>query len=739
MKTTPSRMNYLEERLRVLEAESREMMRALDLAVELNSSPVLIDETTTEILILKETTKRIRSIAPFSALGFYLLEEESGAFFPAYCDPPTSEAFFEKEQRPLIEDRTFAWALDRKKAVVVTASDGNSRILLHTLTTQSHVLGMFLGILPGKKETLSDTSMAFLTMVLNASSAYLRNLHFYKVILRLNEELHQKIAALKTMERRLQVHQAELEQKVLERTKELAEKNVRLQVEMDAKERITKELGESELRYRSLFEHSPISLCEADFSETLTFLANLREAGISDTEEHFRRVPEDMHRCTRTIRLRNINGETRRLFTLSPTAPAPETLPEILNKDSFPVFLHGAAVLAQGERFFHTETTLRKKDGSLLHALLSYAVDPGYTASYERVHISVIDITKRKSAEEEIRYLSFHDPLTGLHNRRFLEGELHRLDNPQFFPLSVLLGDVNGLKLANDAFGHQEGDRLLQRAAELIRSFLRKKDVAARWGGDEFLVLLPNTSYRQAKTIVDKLHDAQGKEEGVRVPLSIAFGLATKESAAEEPDATIKEAEDWMYRKKLAQQRSSRIAIITSLEQTLMTSTPEIEEHALQVWQYARQIGRFLALSPEEMIHLQHLARFHDLGMVTIPAQILNRPGPLTTAEWGLVKKHPETGYRIAQSSATEIVAVAEFILAHHERWDGTGYPSGKRGEAIPLLSRIVTIADSFDVMLRGRPYKPALPREDSLSELKRCAGTQFDPHLVEALLEVLE
>jgi diguanylate cyclase (GGDEF)-like protein len=623
--------------------------------------------------------------------------------------------------------------------VIVTASDGHSKILLHALTTQSHVLGMFLGILPGKKAALSDTSMAFLTMVLNASSAYLRNLRFYKVILRLNEELHQKIISLKEMEHRLQKHQAELQQKVLERTKELEEKNAQLQAEIKAKERIAGELGESELRYRSLFEHSPISLCEADFSETLMFLENLNKKEICDTNTHFQRVPEDMHQCARTIRLRNINRETRRLLALSPAVHPPQTLPDILHEDSFPVFLEGAAALARGERFFHTETTLRKKDGSLLYALLSYAVDPEYTTSYERVHISIIDITQRKCAEEEIRYLSLHDPLTGLHNRRFLEDELRRLDNPQFFPLSILLGDVNGLKLTNDAFGHQEGDRLLQRAATLIRSFLRQKDVAARWGGDEFIVLLPNTSYCQAKAIMDKLHEAQKKEEGARVPLSIVFGLATKESTAEEPDATIKEAEDWMYRKKLAQQRSSRMAILTSLEQTLMTSTPEIEEHALQVWQYARQIGRSLALSSEEMTHLQHLARFHDLGMVTIPAQILNRPGPLTAAEWDLVKKHPETGYRIAQSSATEIVTVAEFILAHHERWDGTGYPSGKRGEAIPLLSRIIAIADAFDVMLRGRPYKPARSRENALSELKRCAGTQFDPSLVEAFLEVLE
>ncbi|MDI3531405.1 MAG: hypothetical protein PWP60_1254 [Candidatus Atribacteria bacterium] len=348
------------------------------------------------------------------------------------------------------------------------------------------------------------------------------------------------------------------------------------------------------------------------------------------------------------------------------------------------------------------------------------------------------DITERRQYEERIHYLSFHDSLTGLYNRTFLEEEIKRLEEKREFPLGVLLFDINGLKLINDALGQREGNRMLQNLAQILRKTCPKEALVGRWGGDEFMILLPRTREEKLLELAQQISLRCNQESQEKMPLSVSYGWSIKTSLEQPLNRVINQAVERMHRRKLTENRSARSAIIASLEQSLRETTQETQKHANRMARLASQIGRKLGLKEDELTNLELLARLHDLGKIAIPPHILNKPGPLTPEEWEMVKKHPEVGYRIAQSSP-DLLPVAEAILAHHERWDGTGYPRGLKDKQIPLLARILAVVDAYDVMIQGRPYKKAMQQEEAIQELKRCSGTQFDPQVVEVLVEILK
>ncbi|MDN5276526.1 MAG: diguanylate cyclase [Clostridiales bacterium] len=348
------------------------------------------------------------------------------------------------------------------------------------------------------------------------------------------------------------------------------------------------------------------------------------------------------------------------------------------------------------------------------------------------------DITQEKVWQEKFNSLNWRDPLTGLYNRRFVEEEFARWQaSSRAFSIAVIVADINGLKLVNDMFGVQEGDNLLKRAARILRESCRKTDIVARWDGDEFIILLPRITARAAEKIVERIKNRCLQEKEGEVQLSLAIGYAVKRKPLESLNQVVKEAEEMMHRTKLMEEKSYRNAVVSSILMTLFAKSTETEEHAERLKSYCLAIGRKMRLSSKELDELALLAVLHDIGKVGIRESILQKPGPLTAEEWEEMKKHPEIGWRIAKG-ISELVHIAEYILCHHERWDGHGYPRGLKGEEIPLLCRILAVVDAYDAMTSDRVYRKAMSRERALAEIKRNAGTQFDPHVVETFLDLL-
>lgn len=344
----------------------------------------------------------------------------------------------------------------------------------------------------------------------------------------------------------------------------------------------------------------------------------------------------------------------------------------------------------------------------------------------------IIDISFQKNREEEMRYLTYHDVMTGLYNRRYYDEIKTTLDREECYPLSIIIGDINGLKLINSALGHGVGDEIILIVSDILKSSIRPNDILARIGGDEFSIIMPNTSYEEANRVLSNISEQceePSSNKKKEYHLSFSLGLATKNDNSSSLSEIIKMAEDSMFRQKLLQNKSLHSSIISSMKNSLYEKSQETEEHALRLIEISKEFGRKLNLVNEQLIELELLSTLHDIGKIGITDNILNKPGRLSDDEWKEMKKHPEMGYRIAMSTP-ELKPIAEYILNHHEKWDGSGYPYGRKGEEIPLLARIIAIADAYDAMTSDRPYRQALSKEEALNEIKINAGTQFDPNL---------
>ena len=341
------------------------------------------------------------------------------------------------------------------------------------------------------------------------------------------------------------------------------------------------------------------------------------------------------------------------------------------------------------------------------------------------------DVRAEKAHQNEILFLSYHDALTGLYNRRFVETELQRLNADNCVPVSVIMGDVNGLKITNDVFGHATGDELLKNVSAVFKETCMPNDIVARWGGDEFLLILTNKTIDYAGQIMEKLRSNFLNRKVGTFQLSVSLGCAERNSPTQRMEQVIRQAEEWMYHQKLLDSKSYRNTIINTLLATLYEKSMETEEHTKRLFRYCEAIGRELKLSEQSMNELSLLSVLHDIGKVAIHQSILKKPGPLTFDEWFEMKKHCEIGYRITQNTP-ELSLVSEYILHHHERWDGGGYPKGLKGQEIPICCRILAVADAFDAMTNDRIYRKALSRSEAIEELQKHAGTQFSPYIVQ-------
>ncbi|MHC1696389.1 MAG: HD domain-containing phosphohydrolase [Eubacteriales bacterium] len=349
------------------------------------------------------------------------------------------------------------------------------------------------------------------------------------------------------------------------------------------------------------------------------------------------------------------------------------------------------------------------------------------------------DITERKKREDEILYLTYHDSLTGLYNRMYFDNAIQFLDNPEKLPLSVIIGDINGLKLINDALGHDEGDKLLIEVTNILKANINPGNILARIGGDEFGILLQQTDCLTVEKIVNQIRNTceqyANKVDKQTYYASIALGYATKSDPVDSLDKIIKSAENFMYRRKLFEHKSLHSSILSSIKTTMYEKSHETELHTERLTKLSRMLGKALNLSEEKNVELELLSVLHDIGKIGIDDSILTKPYALSKDEWYEMKKHSEIGYRIALASP-ELSHIADHVLSHHERWDGKGYPQGLTGHEIPLNSRIIAIVDAYDAMINDRVYRKAISQQDAKDEIMKNAGTQFDPYIAKVFVD---
>jgi diguanylate cyclase (GGDEF)-like protein/PAS domain S-box-containing protein/putative nucleotidyltransferase with HDIG domain len=361
-----------------------------------------------------------------------------------------------------------------------------------------------------------------------------------------------------------------------------------------------------------------------------------------------------------------------------------------------------------------------------------------YSPKKNQFAVLVSDITDRMKRENEINYLNYHDQLTGLYNRRFYEEELKRLDTERNLPLTIAMGDLNGLKLVNDSFGHHIGDELLKKVAEVIKQGCRADDIIARVGGDEFVIIFPNTDASEAEKVITRINNFALTEKVNNIKVSISFGYETKVNKKQNIEDIFKEAEDHMYRHKLYESNSIKSKTIDLIMNTLHENNQRELLHSKRVSEICEAIAKGMNLGTDEVSQIKLAGLMHDIGKIGIDEKVLNSTGKLDEIELKEIKRHPEISYRIL-SSCNEFSEIAEFVLSHHERWDGNGYPKGLKGEEILQQARIISIADAFDAMTTERTYKDSLSIEEALEEINKCAGTQFDPELAKLFIQIMK
>lgn len=374
-----------------------------------------------------------------------------------------------------------------------------------------------------------------------------------------------------------------------------------------------------------------------------------------------------------------------------------------------------------------------KKDGSVACAEVSIKLRNNAYGGLEAVGISR-DISKRKSSERQILYLNQHDPLTDLYNRRFYTEQLEELNTQSQMPLSLVLIDVNGMKLMNDAFGHLVGDQLLTSFAQVLKASLRASDIAARFGGDEFVLLLPRTNLKAAGRIVGRIKAALALKSVEQVTITASFGVATKLTVEEDMSEVYRAAEDNMYREKLAASRQMKAGMLRQILDNLYKKSDAERRHSEAVSRLCMAMGREMRMDREDIEKLGEAGLYHDIGKVALDGELINKASGLDEAEMAALAKHPELSYQILRSFAG-MGEIAEYVLLHHRRVDGAGYPDVKTAQ-LPVQAKILSIAEAYDMMTGAYPFHPALTEDQAIEELKANADSQFDGEIVRLFID---
>jgi diguanylate cyclase (GGDEF)-like protein/PAS domain S-box-containing protein len=387
---------------------------------------------------------------------------------------------------------------------------------------------------------------------------------------------------------------------------------------------------------------------------------------------------------------------------------------------------------ARKEEKHHFEFKHKLKSGELRD--VEVYSGPIFLDEKKYLYSIIFDITLRKERQKKIEYLSFYDQLTELYNRRFFEVEMERIDTERNLPISIIMADVNGLKLINDAFGHKYGDQLLKKSAGVLKNVCRKEDIVARVGGDEFVILLPKTESKTAYEIIDRINEETEKIKIKDLNMSIAFGTGTKTKEDESLKEIYTNSENRMYKNKLFKSSNIKGNMVSTILNTIYQSNPREKLHSNNVSILCEKMGEALNLNEEMKTDLKVSGLLHDIGKVAVNKNILNKVEKLNSKDWEEIKNHCDIGYRIL-STVNNLSSIAEYILYHHERWDGEGYPKGISKKEIPYVSRILAVCNAYDAMTRDEPYRKALTKEKALKEIEENAGTQFDPNIAEVFV----
>ena len=362
------------------------------------------------------------------------------------------------------------------------------------------------------------------------------------------------------------------------------------------------------------------------------------------------------------------------------------------------------------------------------------------------------------------------DGLTGIYNHQYFQERLGiELERAYRYnrPISLIMFDLDDFKKYNDTWGHLEGDKLLKWFAEICSKSIRNVDILARYGGEEFVIILPETSCRDAQVIAERIRintdkksrGAFGKERYATVSAGIAtfpVHANTKNSLILSADAALYYAKlhgknrTFVYEKECKNSYHANVSHIQSLLSdegmdafeaigcAVDSKDSYMRGHSTAVMYSCVALGEKMGMSAEEIENLRAAALLHDIGKIVVPESVLEKQGPLESYEWQQIENHAELGSKIL-SRVQQMGPIVPAVHYHHERYDGKGYPSGLSGKNIPLLARIIAIADAFDAMTNSRSYKPAKSIVDALGELKKCSGSQFDPDLVDKFIDMIK
>ena len=327
-----------------------------------------------------------------------------------------------------------------------------------------------------------------------------------------------------------------------------------------------------------------------------------------------------------------------------------------------------------------------------------------------------------------------YDDLTKTYNRRRFWQILQKCRENDKINFSLILFDVNGLKLVNHVFGHSKGDYVLTQVALGIKSAFYENRHIARIDGDQFAVIAYSMDAREIEACCLRVARFCRETDTQLLPVSVSWGIAHHLEAQNIEDL-FRIAENRMLDNKAIQRSSAYSQAVYSLKEALRVRNAETSEHLLRLEKMVEVIGIKLSLSSNDLARLKLLASMHDVGKLGIPDHVLGKAGPLSPEEWKIMQTHCEIGQNIMGASI-ELSGIAQEVLSHHERWDGTGYPLGKKGDQIPLLAQIISVVDAYDVMTHQRVYKAAISHQDAILELIQCRGTQFSPAATDLFLE---